>query len=229
MYHTIEKLKARIDRDLENLEAREIEAMPREQKERELAEAGIDFPALYKRIQDTLAHNTPTTASSGSRVWIIPNARDALREIGRALMDALAVPAVPQPASGLRGKSAPSPPTRPETDTEPETCALDLPEGIPLPPEDLLWIPEHFQSIAEEGVIEMTLRYRSSGTPPSQPPSVTVHINGEPRKARENYDPNGTLELTLRGRLPEENFNWRMESHFADQIAIHIDSVPTEA
>ena len=55
IYRAIEKLKVKADWDLSALEAREIEAMPRKEKETALAAAGIDVDGLQQRISALLS------------------------------------------------------------------------------------------------------------------------------------------------------------------------------
>lgn len=216
MSKAIERLKARLDRDLlemeSELEAERLRSLPETELDGILAEDGFDFSG-YKQRFDALLAPYLQEAGEASSSWTIPRA--VLTEICASIADAFAAPALAvRTANRVDG-------TQPRM-----SINAHLPEGVPIPPEDLHWFPERLESVPEYGVIELTLRYLAPTPKPSTPPTITVHMDGAllPNTDPRYDEARGTLDLKLRGKLPEGDFAWSMESPSTERLEVHIDT-----
>ena len=174
----------------EELEA--IRALSSEELDAELAEAGIDFPQFYQRIQQQIdQYPEPQTyppdyreEEAGGRRWLRLT-QEAIRRLGEWLSPE------PSPALGYRQGAG-----RYEQGTHAET--LDA---------DFAWVPVSLMTEEERTYLELKAR---SEVAPEAAPALEVTLEGQPVAVlQQGYEPTeGIVSVVLNAPVPEQAVCW---------------------
>jgi len=211
------RVTARLELELAELDAMELAEASEAELDRELAEAGIDFPAFYDKVQATLADHAEAEPAS-TLVWELPSYQQVI--------DAIRTVLAPGPTLAYRGDAFTAEQRRGDSGQGPQAPLRAWPEQVPALPAGLSWVLRAIEAIPEAGLIIVAL-HALQDPPPARPPEVALYLGDDPAELDEYaYRPDiHQLEVRFVGDLPGRDFALRLEAPDPGRLVLRLSAL----